>query len=54
MRWHVEGRTRDDVQRHPADGEAWISFNNLHLNFMANSRNVRLGLTSDGFNPLGT
>jgi uncharacterized protein YigE (DUF2233 family) len=39
---------------HPADGEAWRSFDILHLDFMANSRNVWLGLTSDGFNPLGT
>jgi hypothetical protein len=53
MRWHAEGGARDGILRHPADGEAWISFNNLHLDFMANSRNVRLGLTSDGFNPFG-
>jgi len=53
MRWHVEGRTRDDVLRHQADGEAWISFDILHPDFMADSRNVRLGLTADGFNPFG-
>jgi len=50
MRWHAEGRTRDGVLRHPADGEAWRLFNILHPNFMADSRNVRLGLTADGFN----
>jgi hypothetical protein len=53
MRWHAEGRTRDGVLRHPADGEAWRSFDILHLDFMAFSRNVRLGLTADGFNPFG-
>jgi hypothetical protein len=29
------------------------SFDILHPNFMADSRNMRLGLTSDGFNPFG-
>jgi hypothetical protein len=53
MRCHAEGRTRDSVLRHPADGEAWRSFDILHPNFMADSRNVRLGLTTDGFNPFG-
>jgi hypothetical protein len=47
MRWHVEGRTRDGVLRHPADGEAWGSFDILHPDFMVDSRNVRLGLTED-------
>jgi hypothetical protein len=53
MRWHVEGRTRDGVLRHPADGEAWRSFDILHPDFMADSRNMRLGLIADGFNPFG-
>jgi hypothetical protein len=51
MRWHVEGRTKDGVLRHPANGEAWKSFDLLHPEFSVDSRNVRLGLTSDGFNP---
>jgi hypothetical protein len=53
MRWHAESRTRDGVMRHPANGETWITFDNLHPDFMADSRNVRLGLTSDGFNHFG-
>jgi hypothetical protein len=53
MRWHVEGRTKDGVLRHPADGEAWKSFDLLHPEFLADSKNVRLGLTSYGFNPFG-
>jgi hypothetical protein len=44
MRWHAEGRTKDDVLRHPADGKAWKSFDNLHPNFSSDSKNVRLGL----------
>jgi hypothetical protein len=53
MRWYTEGRTRDDVLRHPADGEAWRSFDILHPDFMVDSRNVWLGLTAYGFNPFG-
>jgi hypothetical protein len=53
MRWHAENRTRDGVLRHPADGEAWRSFDILHPDFMADSRNVWLGLTADGFNSFG-
>jgi hypothetical protein len=51
MRWHADGRTKDGVLRHPADGEAWKSFDNIHPGFASDSRNVRLGLSSDGFNP---
>jgi hypothetical protein len=53
MRWHADGRTRDGVLRHQADGEAWRSFNILHPDFMEDSRNVRLGLTAARFNPFG-
>jgi hypothetical protein len=53
MRWHTEGRTRDGVLRHSADGEAWRSFDILHPDFVADNRNVRLGLTAGGFNPFG-
>jgi len=37
--------------RHPADGEAWKSFDKLHGDFSVDSRNVRLGLASNDFNP---
>jgi hypothetical protein len=53
MIWHAEACTKDSVLRHPADGEAWKSFDNLYLDFSSDSRNVRLGLTSDVFNPFG-
>jgi hypothetical protein len=53
MRWHEEDRTKDGVLRHPADGKAWKSFDLLYPEFSADSRNVRLGLTSNGFNPFG-
>jgi hypothetical protein len=53
MRWHAEGRIKDDVLRHLVDSEAWKSFDNLYPDFSSNSRNVKLGLTSDEFNPFG-
>ena len=53
MKWHAESRTNDGVLRHPADGEAWKSFDNLYSEFAADSRNVRLGLTLNRFNHFG-
>jgi hypothetical protein len=46
-----EGRTKDGVLRHPADGEAWKSFDNLHPDFSFGQQerkawsNYRMGLT---------
>src|ERR1044072_556368 len=54
MRWHEEERTKDGKLRHPADGQAWTDFDKNHLDFASESRNVRLGLSSDGFNPFRT
>jgi len=39
---------------HPSDGEAWKHFNSVHPHFSAESRNVSLGLCTDGFNPFGS
>ncbi|XP_062113352.1 uncharacterized protein LOC133824484 [Humulus lupulus] len=39
------------ILRHPADGDAWKHFDNVYLDFAADSRSVRMGLASDGFNP---
>ena len=36
--------------RHPADSQAWKMFNSQHVEFSSDPRNVRLGLSSDGFN----
>ncbi|CAL2248338.1 unnamed protein product [Prunus armeniaca] len=53
MRWHKEKWVDDDVMRHPADGEAWKEFDRTFPEFAADSRNVRLGLAIDEFNPYG-
>ncbi|OMO62810.1 Transposon, En/Spm-like protein [Corchorus capsularis] len=54
MRWHEEGRTKDMKLKHPADSEAWKAFDSLFPDFAKDPRNVRLGLTTDGFNPFKT
>ncbi|KAL0007409.1 hypothetical protein SO802_008911 [Lithocarpus litseifolius] len=53
MKWHATGRTDDEIMRHPADSEAWKMFDTKYIDFSSESRNVRLGLASDGFNPYG-
>ncbi|KAG8376363.1 hypothetical protein BUALT_Bualt09G0055300 [Buddleja alternifolia] len=51
MRWHAEGRVDDGTFRHPADSLAWKDFGEKNIDFSIDSRNVRLGLTADGFSP---
>ncbi|XP_004309469.1 PREDICTED: uncharacterized protein LOC101306777 [Fragaria vesca subsp. vesca] len=50
MRWHGIPREDDDALIHPANGEAWKSFDLSFPDFAADVRNVRLGLSTDGFN----
>jgi hypothetical protein len=52
MRWHEKGRVDDGKLRHPTDSMAWKHVDNTFPIFKE-ARNVRLGLTSDGFNPFG-
>jgi len=51
MTWHQSHHAVDGVMVHPSDGEAWKHFNSMHPQFSAESRNVRLGLCTNGFNP---
>jgi len=51
MTWHQSHDAVDGVMMHPSGGEAWKHFNSVHPHFLAESRNVRLGLYIDGFNP---
>ncbi|XP_040378242.1 uncharacterized protein LOC102718885 isoform X1 [Oryza brachyantha] len=50
-RWHDEARTTDGLLRHPADSPAWKHFDCKHPKFSEDSRNIRLALATDGFNP---
>ena len=38
---------------HPSNSEAWKHFISVHPSFASESRNVRLGLCTDGFQPFG-
>lgn len=51
MRWHAERRVNDSILRHPTYSKAWKRLDEVHPNFKAETRNVRLGLASDRFNP---
>ncbi|XP_070043641.1 uncharacterized protein [Nicotiana tomentosiformis] len=54
MRWHATERPNDGNLRHPADGEACKNFDFLHKDFSRDPCNVRLGISSDSFNPFRT
>jgi len=54
MTWHQSHDTVDGVMVHPSDCEAWKHFNSVHHHVSAESRNVRLGLCTDGFNLFGS
>ena len=51
MTWHAQGHATNDLMRHPIDFLSWKTFYSLHPTFAPKHRNVRLGLSSDGFNP---
>ncbi|CAM8940897.1 unnamed protein product [Rhodiola kirilowii] len=51
MSWHASHSTDPNSMVHPSDGEAWKHFDSCYPDFSAETRNVRLGLCSDGFNP---
>ena len=53
MRWHAEHHQEDDMMRHCSDSEEWKKFDKAHPSFSSEIRNVRLGLSTDGFQPFG-
>ncbi|XP_071732906.1 uncharacterized protein [Rutidosis leptorrhynchoides] len=54
MTWHATGRcTEESKMRHPVDRQAWKEIDKRYPDFARESRNVRLGLETDGFNPHG-
>jgi len=52
--WHQAHHAVDGVMVHPSGSEAWKRFNSVHPHFLAELKNVRLGLCTDGFNPFGS
>ncbi|GAU44823.1 hypothetical protein TSUD_400420 [Trifolium subterraneum] len=53
LRWHAEERKCDGQIRHVADSLQWKKIDSLFPNFGKESRNLRLGLATDGMNPFG-
>ena len=53
LRWHKEDRKSDEMSRHPADGSQWRKIDKEFKEFAVDARNLRFGLSTDGFNPFG-
>lgn len=53
MTWHANKPQVPGTMKHPSDSEAWKHFETTFLDFASKTRNVRLGLCSDGFSPFG-
>ena len=51
LTWHANRRTKDGKMRHPADSPTWDLVDTKWPEFGAEPRNLRLALSSDGFNP---
>ena len=53
MRWRKEEHKEDHMLRHPADGSQWRKIDRAFSDFAKDARNIRFGLSTDGFNPFG-
>ncbi|XP_056848084.1 uncharacterized protein LOC108815770 isoform X2 [Raphanus sativus] len=51
LRWHFSNKSTDGKLRHPVDSVTWDQMNAKYPTFAAEERNIRLGLSTDGFNP---
>jgi len=53
LRWHADERKCDGLVCHPRDSVQWTNIDKQFPTFGNESRNLRLGLASDGMNPYG-
>ncbi|KAG7567797.1 Transposon En/Spm-like [Arabidopsis thaliana x Arabidopsis arenosa] len=51
LRWHFSNKSNDGKLRHHVDSVTWDQMNDKYPSFAAEERNLRLGLSTDGFNP---
>ena len=51
LRWHHNNKSKDGKMRHPVDSVAWELVHEKWPSFSKEVRNLRLGLSTDGFNP---
>ncbi|CAA7017613.1 unnamed protein product [Microthlaspi erraticum] len=49
--WHSTNKSKDGKLRHPVDSVTWDQVDAKYPSFAAEQRNIRLGLSTDGFNP---
>ncbi|XP_019434448.1 PREDICTED: uncharacterized protein LOC109341097 [Lupinus angustifolius] len=54
LKWHAKKANPDGLVRHPRDSKAWKEFDKMYPDFALDSRNIRLALATDDFNPFGT
>ena len=54
LTWHDHGRKKDGMMRHPADSPTWNLIDQKWPEFGSEPRNLRLALSSDGFNPFSS
>jgi hypothetical protein len=52
LRWHKDCMDRQDgLMVHPSYGDAWKALDNFEPDFASDTRNVCIGLATDGFMP---
>ena len=51
LRWHASNKSSDGKVRHPVDSVTWKQMDAKYPTFAVEERNIRLGLSTDGFNP---
>jgi hypothetical protein len=50
LQWHMRAQ-KDAMLYHPADRIQWRNFDRKHKDFVAEVRNIRFRLSTDGMNP---
>ena len=53
MTWHARAEVGGNIMRHPIDSTAWRRMNYEYPDFAREQRNIRLAISTDGFNPFG-
>lgn len=54
MKWHAKDSTKNDVLRHSIDSPVWKILDKKYPDFSSDSRNIRLDLAANEFNPFRT
>ncbi|KAJ0790073.1 putative Transposase-associated domain-containing protein [Helianthus annuus] len=54
LTWHANHRKEPGKMSHPSEGQAWNHFDLMFPDFAQETRNIRVGLCTDGFSPNNT